>query len=89
MAVRMLKTVLAVAFLCMPSLAFAAEAPLAVGTHTQTALERCGSQIGMLALQNDQLAEQGDNLIVKVTQLQARVKELEDKYEPKQDHPTK
>lgn len=48
----------------------------ALPAQAQTALQRCGNQVANLAVANDVLAEQ-------LTAAQARVKELEDKYEPK------
>lgn len=61
---------------------------LVPGAHAQTAApqsveQRTALQIGQLVLQGNTQAAQIDQLTQAVTKYQARVKELEDKYEPK------
>jgi len=50
----------------------------------QTAEQRIALQIGALVIQSANQASQIDQLQSALTSAQARVKELEDKYEPKE-----
>lgn len=66
---------LAILLAVWPSLAFAQQAP--------TLDQRIGSHIGQLVIQNEWQAIQIEQLQAALSAAQARVKALEDKYEPK------
>lgn len=48
-----------------------------------TAAQRCGNVVGALEAEYSSLGEKYDRLMLAQQQAQARIKELEDKYEPK------
>jgi hypothetical protein len=53
-------------------------------TPAQQAAANLGQQIGVLVANNAELADQVQKLTVQLTAANARVKALEDKYEPKE-----
>lgn len=55
----------------------------AASAQQQNSGARIASQIGSLVIQNAGLADQVEAMHTKTESLQARIKELEDKYEPK------
>lgn len=55
----------------------------ALAQQPPTAIQRCGNVVGSLEIQAATLGEQVDLAAVEAAKDKARIKELEDKYEPK------
>ena len=67
---------------CIPSMLVLALALTPVqAKEIPTALQRCGTQFGLLLIQNDELSAQVDQLTAQVQELKNKLKEAEPKKE--------
>jgi len=87
----MKSAIVAIALLGLAGVAHAADAPLrhVQGPAPATAVDRCTSVLARVLDENFRVGEKYDQDRAALEQAQTRIKELEDKYEPKKSEQNK